>query len=82
MLQPKRVKFRRAFRGSRSGLAKDKGLIVLNQPGTVDSDYRGEILVILFNLSNYRHKISPGKRIAQGIICPTFQAEWEILLRF
>ena len=53
---------------SRSGLAADWGVMVLNSPGTVDSDYRGEVKIILINLGEERLKIEPGDRIAQGII--------------
>lgn len=52
----------------RSGLAAKKGITVLNTPGTIDADYRGEIKVILVNLSNEAYKISNGDRIAQMII--------------
>ena len=53
----------------RSGLAWKKGLTVLNTPGTIDSDYRGEIKVILINLSNETIVINTGERIAQMVIC-------------
>lgn len=52
----------------RSGLALKHGISVLNTPGTIDADYRGEIGVILVNLSNENYKISPGDRIAQMVI--------------
>jgi dUTP pyrophosphatase len=52
----------------RSGLALKKGIIILNTPGTVDSDYRGEIGVILINHSNENHFIAKGDRIAQAVI--------------
>jgi dUTP pyrophosphatase len=51
----------------RSGLALDKGLTVLNTPGTIDSDYRGEVGVILINLSNYIQTVEPETRIAQMV---------------
>jgi len=51
----------------RSGLAAKSGITVLNSPGTVDSDYRGEVGVILINHSNIGYKIKPGERIAQGV---------------
>jgi len=51
----------------RSGLAAKHGVTVLNSPGTVDSDYRGEVGVILINHSQYAYKVQPGERIAQGI---------------
>jgi dUTP pyrophosphatase len=52
----------------RSGLALKKGLTVLNTPGTIDSDYRGEIGIILINLSNEEVEILPGERICQMVI--------------
>jgi len=54
---------------SRSGLALNKGLIVLNEPGTIDSDYRHEIGVILYNSSPFEVEVKLGDRIAQGVIC-------------
>jgi dUTP pyrophosphatase len=54
----------------RSGLALKKGVTVLNTPGTVDSDYRGEVGVILINLSNETLVIEDGERIAQMVFCP------------
>ena len=51
----------------RSGLAAKSGITVLNSPGTVDSDYRGEVGVILINHSKYGYKVNPGERIAQGV---------------
>lgn len=61
----------------RSGLAAKKGITVLNAPGTVDADYRGEIGVILVNLSNEEFKIENGERIAQLIIAKHERAKWE-----
>ncbi len=55
---------------SRSGLAKEHGVIVLNAPGTIDSDYRGEIAVILHNTSRVAYTVRPGDRIAQLVIAP------------
>lgn len=55
---------------SRSGLARKNQLIVLNQPGTIDSAYRGEVLVMLFNLGRNDIQINHGDRIAQGVVCP------------
>lgn len=52
----------------RSGLAAKKGVTVLNSPGTIDADYRGEIKVILVNLSNESYQIQPGDRIAQMVV--------------
>jgi len=60
----------------RSGLAFKKGLTVLNSPGTVDADYRGEIGVILVNLSNEEFVIENGERIAQLVIAKHERAEW------
>lgn len=61
----------------RSGLAAKQGITVLNSPGTVDSDYRGELKVILINLSNEPQTIHPGDRIAQMVISPVVQIGWE-----
>ena len=61
----------------RSGLAFKNGITVLNSPGTVDADYRGEIGVILVNLSNQAFEIQNGERIAQLIIAKHERAEWE-----
>jgi dUTP pyrophosphatase len=61
----------------RSGLAIKQGITCLNSPGTVDSDYRGEIKVILINLSNEEQALHPGDRIAQMVISPVVQAGWE-----
>lgn len=61
----------------RSGLALKHGLTVCNSPGTVDSDYRGEIGVILINLGDKPYKLSPGERIAQLIIAKYEQIKWE-----
>lgn len=58
----------------RSGMALRKGLTVLNSPGTIDSDYRGEIKVLLINLSNEPQYIDDGDRIAQLVIAPMTQA--------
>jgi dUTP pyrophosphatase len=60
----------------RSGLAAKKGVTVLNSPGTIDADYRGEIGVILVNLSNDDFVIENGERIAQLIIAKHERAEW------
>ena len=60
----------------RSGLAAKHGLTVLNSPGTVDADYRGEIGVILVNLSNADFKIENGERIAQLVIAKHERATW------
>jgi dUTP pyrophosphatase len=60
----------------RSGLAFKNGLTVLNSPGTIDADYRGEIKVILVNLSNQEFIINDGERVAQMVIAKHEQAEW------
>ena len=59
----------------RSGLALKKGITVLNSPGTIDSDYRGEIGVILYNASNEQAVVEPGERIAQMVIAKYEQVE-------
>ena len=59
----------------RSGLAAKKKITVLNAPGTIDADYRGEIKVILINLGNEEFKINPNDRIAQMVLCPVIKAE-------
>ena len=61
----------------RSGLALKKGITVLNSPGTIDADYRGEIGVILINLSDSDFEINTGDRIAQMIIAKHQTIEWE-----
>ena len=61
----------------RSGLAAKKGISVLNTPGTIDSDYRGEIKVILINLGKEKFIVEKGMRIAQMVLSPVTQAELE-----
>lgn len=61
----------------RSGLAAKYGITVLNAPGTVDADYRGEIGVILVNLSNQSFTVENGERIAQLVIAKHERAQWE-----
>jgi dUTP pyrophosphatase len=61
----------------RSGLAAKHGITVLNTPGTIDADYRGEVKVILVNLSEDTFEVNDGERIAQMIIAAHQQAEWE-----
>src|SRR6056297_258386 len=61
----------------RSGLAAKKGITVLNAPGTIDADYRGEVGVILVNLSNEDFIIENGERIAQMVIAKHERAEWK-----
>jgi dUTP pyrophosphatase len=60
----------------RSGLAAKHGITVLNAPGTIDADYRGEVGVILINLGQAAFAISRGMRIAQMVIAPVSRAEW------
>ena len=62
----------------RSGLAIKHGITVLNSPGTIDADYRGEICIILINLSDQPFTINDGERIAQMIIARHEQAEWQL----
>ncbi len=59
----------------RSGLAAKQNISVLNTPGTIDSDYRGEIKVILINLGQESFKVEKGLRIAQMVVCPVVQAQ-------
>ena len=66
---------------SRSGLALTDGIIVLNSPGTIDADYRGEIFVVLYNASNTVFLLKRGMRIAQMVIAPILQAEWQEISR-
>ncbi len=61
----------------RSGLAAKKGVTVLNSPGTIDSDYRGEVCVILVNLSSEPFTVERGERIAQLILARYEQIQWE-----
>ena len=61
----------------RSGLAAKHGITVLNTPGTIDADYRGEIKVILVNLSQTPFEIVPGERIAQMVVARHERVEWE-----
>ncbi|MBQ5730977.1 MAG: dUTP diphosphatase [Bacteroidaceae bacterium] len=61
----------------RSGLAIKKGITVLNSPGTIDADYRGEVCVILVNLSSEPFTIADGERIAQMVIARHEQIEWQ-----
>ena len=61
----------------RSGLAARQGITCLNSPGTVDSDYRGELKVILINLSSEVQVLHPGDRIAQLVVAPVLRVGWE-----
>ncbi|MCK9338503.1 MAG: dUTP diphosphatase [Bacteroidales bacterium] len=63
----------------RSGLAMKNGITVLNSPGTIDADYRGEIKILLVNLSNVSFKIEHGERIAQMVIAKHETVEWELV---
>lgn len=63
----------------RSGLALRRGLTVLNSPGTIDADYRGEIRIILANLGDAAVTIVRGERIAQLVIAPVSRAEWQVV---
>ena len=63
----------------RSGLALKHGVTVLNSPGTIDADYKGEVGVILINLSNKKYQIKPGDRIAQMIISNFSNVNWKLV---
>lgn len=63
----------------RSGLAAKKGITVLNAPGTIDADYRGEVGVILINLSNEPFTVENGERIAQMVIAKHERADWNLV---
>jgi|TARA_B110000971_G_scaffold76183_1_gene78234 dUTP pyrophosphatase len=63
----------------RSGLAAKKNITVLNTPGTIDADYRGEIKVILINLGKEKFVIENGERIAQMVVCPVVRADLEVV---
>ena len=63
----------------RSGLARKNGIQVFNSPGTIDSDYRGEVCAILFNASEKSFEINPGDRIAQAIVAPVITANWNVV---
>ena len=64
---------------SRSGNALKKGLVVLNSPGTIDSDYRGEVGVILYNASEFAIEINLGDKIAQAVLAPYCVADLEVV---
>lgn len=61
---------------SRSGLAYKNGVVILNAPGTIDADYRGEIKGILINLGQESFTVTPGMRFAQMVVAPVFQVSW------
>lgn len=63
----------------RSGLSIKKGLSLLNTPGTIDADYRGEVQIILVNLGQETIVLNPQERIAQLVLCPIYQAEFEVV---
>ena len=63
---------------SRSGLAS-RGVFVLNSPGTVDSDYRGDYKVILFNTNMEFFRIEKGDRVAQMVLCPVYKCNWKVV---
>lgn len=63
----------------RSGLALKHGVTVLNSPGTIDADYRGEVKVLLVNLSDTPFRLARGERIAQLVICPVERAELQVV---
>ena len=62
----------------RSGLAAKKGITVLNAPGTIDADYRGEVCVILVNLSNVPFTVEKGERVAQLVLAKHEVIEWDV----
>jgi dUTP pyrophosphatase len=64
---------------SRSGMASEKGVFVLNSPGVIDSDYRGEIRVILYNAGDTRYYVEKGQRIAQMMFLSHFRPEFQIV---
>jgi dUTP pyrophosphatase len=61
----------------RSGTALEKGLILPNAPATIDSDYRGEIKIIVANVGTSRVTVSPGERLAQLVVSPVARIQWE-----
>lgn len=63
----------------RSGLALNRGLTVLNAPGTIDSGYRGEIGVILYNASRKPVRVKKGERIAQAVLCKVEKIDWQVV---
>jgi dUTP pyrophosphatase len=66
---------------SKSGLALNQGLMVLNSPGTVDSGYQGEIKVIMFNTTNQKVKIEKGQKVAQAVLCPVVSGKCVDLIK-
>jgi dUTP pyrophosphatase len=63
----------------RSGMSLNTNLMVLNSPGTIDSSYRGEIKIIMGNMGNGSATINPGTRIAQLVLCPVWQVQWNLV---
>lgn len=63
----------------RSGLALEHGITVLNAPGTIDSDYRGEVKVMLVNLGTEPYRLKPGDRIAQLVVAPVTRVAFEVV---
>lgn len=63
----------------RSGLALKKGISMVNTPGTIDSDYRGEVGIILINLGQDVVQLNEGERVAQLVICPVVRASWQVM---
>jgi len=63
----------------RSGLAAKYGITMVNAPGTIDADYRGEIKIPLINLGKEKYVIKPGDRIAQMIVAPVVRVEWRLM---
>lgn len=63
----------------RSGLALNKGLSLINSPGTIDADYRGELKIIVINLSATDVTINDQERVAQIVLCPVVQAKWQLV---
>jgi dUTP pyrophosphatase len=63
----------------RSGLSLKKGIVVKNSPGTIDSDYRGVMGVILYNGSDEDFTVQPGERIAQAVVCPVYHAFFQVV---
>jgi len=64
---------------SRSGLAAKSRLFVLNSPGTLDSDYRGEVGVLLYNAGDKDYRVAMGERIAQAVLCPVYHPAFELV---
>jgi dUTP pyrophosphatase len=64
---------------TKSGLAINQGLMVLNSPGTVDQGYTGEVKVILMNMNNFATTVTKGQKIAQAVLCPVVSGKWVTL---